>query len=70
MSVNLKGFIWREGGSPPSPPERKHYPSHPDPTANAAIGNIMREERRKKRRAQHRGPRTQVWREEDDYAGK
>ena len=35
-----------------------------DPTANAAIGNIMREERKKKRREKNKY-NTQVWRAED-----
>ena len=30
---------------------RKVSHSHPDPTANEAIGNVVREERRKKRSA-------------------
>lgn len=33
-----------------NPPNRKVSPSHPDPTANEAIGNVVREERRKKHR--------------------
>lgn len=32
-----------------SPPKRKVNHSHPDPTANEAIGNVIREERRKNR---------------------
>ena len=31
-----------------SAPNRKVSHSHPDPTANEAIGNVVREERRKK----------------------
>lgn len=33
-----------------NPPNRKVSHSHPDPTANEAIGNVVREERRKKHR--------------------
>ena len=33
-----------------SSPNRKVSHSHPDPTANEAIGNVVREERRKKHR--------------------
>lgn len=33
-----------------SAPNRKVSHSHPDPTANEAIGNVVREERRKKHR--------------------
>lgn len=38
--------------------------SHPDPTANEAIGNVIREERRKKRPKKKR-PRIGVWRAEE-----
>ena len=38
--------------------------SHRDPTADAAIGNIMREERKKKRREKNKY-NTQVWRAEE-----
>ena len=34
-----------------SSPNRKVRHSHPDPSANEAIGNVVREERRKKRSA-------------------
>ena len=44
--------------------ERMHPPRN-DPTANAAIGNIMREERQKKRRAKNKY-NTRVWRAEDE----
>lgn len=60
----------KEGGSP----NRKISHSHPDPTANEAIGNVVREERRKKHRPgklskrehqeKHR-PRIGVWRAEE-----
>ena len=46
----------KEGGSP----NRKVSHSHPDPTANEAIGNVVREERRKKHH-----PRIGVWRAEE-----
>lgn len=35
--------------------------SHPDPTANEAIGNVVREERKKKHKKRKR-PRIGVWR--------
>lgn len=49
-----------------SPPRRAcHRP--PDPTADKAIGNVIREEKRKKNRHYHRKPRrTGVWRAEED----
>ena len=31
-----------------SPPERRHNRSYPDPTADAAIGHVLLEERKKK----------------------
>lgn len=37
--------------------------SHRDPTADTAIGNVMREERQKKRKALPERPQTGVWRE-------
>ena len=47
-----------------SPPKRKVNHSHPDPTANEAIGNVIREERRKNRPKKNR-PRIRVWRAEE-----
>ena len=47
-----------------NPPNRKVSHSHPDPTANEAIGNVVREERRKKRHKKKR-PRIGVWRAEE-----
>ena len=53
---------------------RKVSHSHPDPTANEAIGNVVREERRKKYRSRKRPkrecqekkhPRIGVWRAEE-----
>lgn len=55
-------------------PNRKVSHSHPDPTANEAIGNVVREERRKKHRSGKRSkrehqekkhPRIGVWRAEE-----
>lgn len=43
---------------------RKVSHSHPDPTANEAIGNVVREERRKKHQKRKR-PRIGVWRAEE-----
>lgn len=57
-----------------SPPHRRTSQSHPDPTANEAIGNVVREERRKKQRPRKRSkrehqekyrPRIGVWRAEE-----
>ena len=48
-----------------SPPHRKVNHSHPDPTANESIGNVIREERRKKRPKKKR-PRIGVWRAEEE----
>ena len=47
-----------------SPPHRRVIHSHPDPTANEAIGNVIREERRKKR--PKKCPRIGVWRAEEE----
>lgn len=53
---------------------RKVSHSHPDPTANEAIGNVVREERRKKHHPRKRSerecqekkhPRIGVWRAEE-----
>lgn len=43
---------------------RKVSHSHTDPTANEAIGNVVREERRKKHCPRKR-PRIGVWRAEE-----
>ena len=43
----------KEGGSP----NRESQPQPPDPTANEAIGNVVREERRKKHRPRKRSKR-------------
>ena len=57
-----------------SSPNRKVSHSHPDPTANEAIGNVVREERRKKhqkrkhpKREHHekKHPCVGVWRAEE-----
>lgn len=45
-----------------SPLERRHNRSHADPTADAAIGHVLLEERRKSKRKR---PRTGVWRAEE-----
>lgn len=47
-----------------SPPKRKVNHSHSDPTANEAIGNVIREERRKNRPKKKR-PCIGVWRAEE-----
>ena len=43
---------------------RKVSHSHPDPTANEAIGNVIREERKKKHKKRKR-PRIGVWMAEE-----
>lgn len=47
-----------------SAPNRKVSHSHPDPTANEAIGNVVREERKKKHKKRKR-PQIGVWRAEE-----
>lgn len=47
-----------------SAPNRKVSHSHPDPTANEAIGHVLQEERRKKHPKKKR-PRIGVWRAEE-----
>ena len=56
-------WVERKEEAPTQRGERIHSPRN-DPTANAAIGNIMREERKKKRREKNKY-NTQVWRAED-----
>lgn len=43
-------------------PERRHNRGHADPTADAAIGHVLLEERRKNKRKRLR---TGVWRAEE-----
>lgn len=50
---------------------RECRPSHPDPTADAAIGRVVRDERREKRkqrgnRKPFRQPKVGVWRWDDE----
>ena len=45
------------------PPEYRHNRSHADPTADAAIGHVLLEERRKKHKKR---PRTGVWRAKEE----
>ena len=47
-----------------NPPNRKVSYSHPDPTANEAIGNVIREECKKKHKKRKR-PRIGVWMAEE-----
>lgn len=47
-----------------SPPERRHNRSHADPTADAAIGHVLLEERRKNKKKR---TRTGVWRAEEEH---
>lgn len=54
---------WCEGHREEHPSQRIYH-SHKDPTADAAIRNVMREERRKKKRRRER-PRIGVWRAEE-----
>ena len=44
-----------------NPPNRKVSHSHPDPTADEAISNVIREDRKKKHKKRKR-PRIGVWR--------
>lgn len=57
--------IWRDETKPHQPvyiPEKR---CHADPTADWALGNIIREEKKKKRQArQKKSPRTRVLRAE------
>lgn len=48
-----------------NPPNRKVSHSHPDPTADEAISNVIREEGKKKHKKKHKKrkrPRIGVWR--------
>ena len=47
-----------------NPPNRKVSHSHPDPTADEAISNVIREEGKKKHKKRKR-PRIGVWRAEE-----
>ena len=48
-------FRWADRPVDPFVPARTCHRSHADPTADAAIGNIIREEKRKKRAEARRG---------------
>ena len=62
MEKELLAVRWVEHKDE-SPPERRHHRSHADPTADAAIGHVLLEERRKNKKR----PRTGVWRAEEEH---
>ena len=57
--------IWRDESKARQPmyiPEKR---CHADPTADRALGNIIRDEKKKRRKAKQKSaPRTRVWRAE------
>lgn len=62
----MKGVEFRWADHAPEPgPARPHRRDHPDPTADQAISNVMREERKKRRKvrtdASKKKRRVSVW---------
>ena len=51
-------FHWADRSAEQSSPPRSRHRGYADPTADAAIGNIMREEKRRKRAKAGRRKRT------------
>lgn len=73
----MRGVEFQWTDRTPEPTQvRPHRRDHPDPTADRAIGNVMREERRKQRQEFARASqkhRVGVWRAPEKgeaYAGK
>ncbi len=62
-------FRWVDRPAEPSPQTRSYHRSHADPTADAAIGNILREEKRRKRAKARRRKRKKNGSREDKDAG-
>lgn len=61
----LRAVRWITERRDESPPARGRR-DHADPTADAAIGHIMAEQRRKKR-PKKKHPRVGVWRAEEEH---
>lgn len=61
----LQAVRWITERRDESPPERGRR-DHADPTADAAIGHIMAEQRRKNR-PKKKHPRVGVWRAEEEH---
>lgn len=56
---------WVEGRKDENYPKGIHH-GHKDPTADTAIGNVMREERRRQKKSKRKKrPRIGVWRAEE-----
>ena len=64
-NTGIVHWVSREEIAASQQPERVYSPRS-DPTANIAIGNIMRDERKKKSHHKRRKPKIQVWRAEDE----
>ena len=62
-------FRWADRREDPFLPTRTCRRSHADPTADAAIGNIIREEKRRKRSKARRGKRPGCRNENRDKNG-
>ena len=60
----LRAVQWITEHRDESPPKRVRR-DHADPTADAAIGNVLREERRKRHKRKPR-PYVGVWRAEEE----
>ena len=64
-NTEIVHWLSREEVANSQQPERFYSPRS-DPTANIAIGNVMRNERKKKSHHKRRKPKIQVWRAEDE----
>lgn len=62
-------FRWVDRREEPFSPTRTCRRSHADPTADAAIGNIIREEKRRKQAKARRGKRPECRNENRDKNG-
>ena len=62
-------FRWADRCEEPFLPTRTCRRSHADPTADAAIGNIIREEKRRRRAKARRGKRPECRNENRDKNG-
>ena len=64
-NTEIVHWVDREERAGSQQPERIYSPRN-DPTANIAIGNIMRDEKAKKKKTHRKKNKIQVWRAEDE----
>ena len=64
-NTEIVHWVSREEIAASQQPERVYSPRS-DPTANIAIGNVMRDEKARKKKTRRKRNKIQVWRAEDE----